>query len=169
MGGRLAELQHQKHIVIVGAGAAGLKAASDLLTFSDYRVTIIEARDRLGLSLGSGPPGSGACWKHGDCDDSRSESGDEDEELIVNPLDALFKAADSVMFDFYSRPPGMFAPGGSALPHAESQQWTERVWGLLDETVVKSAKDTLWRVQVDPMTSLAAYEKGSGVVHIGGR
>jgi choline dehydrogenase-like flavoprotein len=158
-----------KHIVIIGAGVAGLKAASDLLAFSDHRVTIIEARDRLGGRLHftsaldpsrPAPLDLGASWMHGHQDENDPAGGrreHEDEEPIANPLNALFKAAGSVMFDFYSRPPGMFAPDGSALPHTESQRWEARLWDLLDEVIVKSTKDHQWRVQVDPMVSLAAY------------
>lgn len=36
-----------ENIIVVGAGAAGLKAASDLAT-RNYRVTVVEARDRIG-------------------------------------------------------------------------------------------------------------------------
>ena len=37
----------QKHVFVIGAGIAGLKAAQDLKTVG-FDVTVIEARDRIG-------------------------------------------------------------------------------------------------------------------------
>lgn len=59
----------QKHVFVIGAGIAGLKAAQDLKTVG-FDVTVIEARDRIGgrtltdNSLGK-PLDLGASWIHG--------------------------------------------------------------------------------------------------------
>ncbi len=59
----------EPQIIVVGAGIAGLAAASELAA-SGYRILVLEARDRLGgriwtnRSLGS-PVDMGASWIHG--------------------------------------------------------------------------------------------------------
>jgi len=60
-----------KNIVVVGAGAAGLMAASELVK-KNYKVTIVEARDRIGGRIHtlpnhfSQPVDAGAEFVHGD-------------------------------------------------------------------------------------------------------
>lgn len=48
-------MPNTKHIVIVGAGLAGLSAAYELSQHPDYRITILEARDRIGGRVHSIP------------------------------------------------------------------------------------------------------------------
>jgi monoamine oxidase len=72
------------HIIVVGAGVAGLAAANQLQQ-TGYRVTVLEARDRIGgriwtsSALGGIPLDLGASWIHG---------------IVGNPLSPLAAEAD---------------------------------------------------------------------------
>src|SRR6188768_3219369 len=48
--GNLATAAHERHVVVVGAGIAGLVAALECAKFG-LRVTLVEAHDRLGGTL----------------------------------------------------------------------------------------------------------------------
>lgn len=60
----------EKHVVVIGAGMAGITAAKQLLV-NGYRVTVLEARDRPGGRIWTTqrlgvPVDLGAAWIHGD-------------------------------------------------------------------------------------------------------
>ncbi|MEM7453789.1 MAG: FAD-dependent oxidoreductase [Planctomycetota bacterium] len=64
-----AEVANRKHVVVIGAGASGLKAARDLRQ-AGFRVTVLEARNRIGGRVHTDwtmgvPVEMGASWIHG--------------------------------------------------------------------------------------------------------
>lgn len=49
----------EKHIVIIGAGASGIAAATKLMSNGFQNVTVLEAESRIGGRINSIPFGSG--------------------------------------------------------------------------------------------------------------
>ncbi|KAI1316209.1 hypothetical protein EDD11_010319 [Mortierella claussenii] len=132
---------HQRNVIIVGGGMAGLGAAVELAKDPSVYIALLEARDRLGgrivthrnliptsfESSGLVPAGSsslafdfGASWIHG-----------------VDPSNPLFPLVKQGQIEYiHTDSDIMFAkpgPGESALPEDESNHYWKVVWDILDE------------------------------------
>ncbi|KAL1978665.1 hypothetical protein VTN31DRAFT_1524 [Thermomyces dupontii] len=109
------------HVGIVGAGISGLRCA-DVLLQNGAKVTILEARDRIGgriaqIDVGGHLVDLGANWIHG------TES---------NPIYELSVATNTTTYD----PDGhqlMFDPTGKPLDQAMATRISEWMWTMVDE------------------------------------
>jgi phytoene dehydrogenase-like protein len=112
---------HDPHIAVIGAGISGLRAAG-LLSASGFRVTILEARDRIGgricQSTRFGQPiDLGASWIHGTEGNPMVALANETKSPTV-PCGAVYSICDS---------------NGSWLDQIFAGQIYEEVWKVLDE------------------------------------
>ncbi len=114
---RLTEAEEEKtvggrgHVLVLGAGMAGLAAARDLVA-SGFQVTVLEARERVGgrvwtdRSLGS-PVDMGASWIEG---------------TKENPIAALAKECKARTFDTDEGDVDLRDYDGSRVPEAQVEQ-----------------------------------------------
>ncbi|KAG6002952.1 hypothetical protein E4U21_002480 [Claviceps maximensis] len=110
------------HVVIVGAGLSGLRCA-DILLQSGFRVTILEARDRVGGRLHQQRLANGLLidlgpnWIHGTHD---------------NPLLELAKSTKTSLGSLDSHT-WAFTPTGDLLPREEGDKYSTMVWDIVQQ------------------------------------
>ncbi|KAF2224968.1 amine oxidase [Elsinoe ampelina] len=119
MGGRRS-MDQAIHVCIVGAGISGLRAA-DILSRQGFKVTILEARDRIGGRISQsaelGPVVDlGPNWIHG---------------TTGNPIVRLAHDANAVT-SACNVVSSIFGPSGKVMPQANAKALYEEVWRILD-------------------------------------
>ncbi|KAK3996694.1 hypothetical protein QBC44DRAFT_231459 [Cladorrhinum sp. PSN332] len=138
------EPSKRPHIGIVGAGFAGLRCADILLRYG-FRVTILEARNRLGgrIYQESLPSGQlidmGANWIHGTED---------------NPIIDLARETETTTTDDWDEEAFVFDEVGKLLDPKEAQEYSNIMWEIIKEASAHSRanqhgagidpKETLW-------------------------
>ena len=131
------------HVGVVGAGLSGLRSA-DVLLQRGFRVTILEARDRLGgrvhqVRLPNGHLiDMGANWVHGTED---------------NPMLNLAKETDTAVEGF-DHPPQMFDEEGEPIPADEARFFSVMMWEIIAEAFEVSNKHG---ADIDPVTTLLDF------------
>jgi hypothetical protein len=111
------------HVCVVGAGIAGLRCA-DILLQSNVRVTILEARNRLGGRVGQSKIGKhlvdlGPNWIHGN---------------QGNPITSIAKSTNSVTTDYTDEDEErelLIDSDGHPLPMKRTSELGDRFWGLI--------------------------------------
>lgn len=130
------------NIAIVGAGVSGLRCA-DVLIRSGARVTIYEARNRVGGRLHQQSSGGhvmdmGPNWIHGSKD---------------NPIVRLARQTGTAVMD----PPevtSIFDSSGHRLPHDLAEEISENMWSTIASAFEYSNKNS---TEIDRQTSLYDY------------
>ncbi|KAK4249062.1 hypothetical protein C7999DRAFT_39763 [Corynascus novoguineensis] len=131
------------HIGIVGAGFAGLRCA-DVLLRNGFRVTILEARNRLGgrISQERLPNGQlidvGANWIHGTTD---------------NPIMDLVKETKTAT-GVWDSSSNIFDEDGRLLPLEEGEKLSTLVWNIIEDAFAYSNK---YGPSIDPGKSLLDF------------
>ncbi|KAK4147969.1 uncharacterized protein C8A04DRAFT_33531 [Dichotomopilus funicola] len=131
------------HVGIIGAGFSGLRCA-DVMLRSGFRVTILEARNRLGgriyqERLQNGHlVDIGANWIHGTTD---------------NPIMDLVKETKTAvrLWDSHSY---VFDEEGKLLPEEEGEKYSTILWGIIEEAFEYSNKHG---ASIDPQKSLLDF------------
>ncbi|KAL2157653.1 hypothetical protein VTH06DRAFT_5134 [Thermothelomyces fergusii] len=131
------------HIGIVGAGFAGLRCA-DVLLRNGFRVTILEARDRLGGRIAQErlPNGHlidvGANWIHG---------------TTENPIMDLARETKTAtgVWDSGSY---LFDEDGRLLPPEEGEKYSTLMWNIIEDAFAYSNKHG---ASIDPRRSLLDF------------
>ncbi|KAK4201445.1 putative peroxisomal N(1)-acetyl-spermine/spermidine oxidase [Triangularia verruculosa] len=137
------DLDRKSHIGIVGAGFAGLRCADILIRYG-FRVTILEARNRLGGRIHQQrlPNGClidmGANWIHGTDD---------------NPILDLAKETKTHtgVFDSESH---VFDEDGKLLSAHEGEKYSTIMWNIIGEAFEYSEKHG---AQIDPNKTLLEF------------
>ncbi|KAG6000532.1 hypothetical protein E4U54_001380 [Claviceps lovelessii] len=110
------------HVVIIGAGLSGLRCA-DILLQSGFRVTILEARDRVGGRVHQQRLANGHLidlgpnWIHGTHD---------------NPILELAKSTKTSVGNLDSHT-WAFTSSGHLLPREEGDKYSTMVWDLVQQ------------------------------------
>ncbi|KAF3490881.1 uncharacterized protein GIQ15_00398 [Arthroderma uncinatum] len=137
------------HVGIIGAGLAGLRCA-DVLLQSGMKVTILEARDRIGgrvcqsnvggasVDLGAHP--SGPNWIHG---------------TQNNPLVEISERSNTIT-DSWDGPQATFDTAGKQLGPALCTKVADFMWMTIDRAFTLSQKDT---ANIPPSKSLLDFFK----------
>lgn len=131
------------HVGIVGAGFAGLRCA-DVLLRNGFRVTILEARNRLGgrISQERLPNGQlidvGANWIHGTTD---------------NPIMDLVKETKTAT-GVWDSSSNIFDEDGRLLPLEEGEKLSTLVWNIIEDAFAYSNKHG---TSIDPGKSLLDF------------
>ncbi|KAK3307925.1 uncharacterized protein B0T15DRAFT_390511 [Chaetomium strumarium] len=131
------------HVGIVGAGFAGLRCA-DLLLRNGFRVTVLEARNRLGGRIFQErlPNGHlvdvGANWIHGTTDNP-----------IMDLVRETKTAVGGLENHFYA-----FDEGGQLLPFEEGEKYSTLMWTIIEEAFEYSNK---CGSEIDPDRSLLDF------------
>lgn len=136
---------NKPHVGIVGAGFAGLRCA-DILLRHGFRVTIIEARNRLGGRIHQErlPNGHfvdmGANWIHGTED---------------NPMLDMAKETNTAVegFDY---PTLIIDEDGEAVPAAAANDYTVTMWNIIEDAFAVSNKHGS---DIDPAKTLLDFFK----------
>ncbi|KAL2192050.1 FAD/NAD(P)-binding domain-containing protein [Thermothelomyces heterothallicus CBS 203.75] len=131
------------HIGIIGAGFAGLRCA-DVLLRNGFRVTILEARDRLGGRIAQErlPNGHlidvGANWIHG---------------TTENPIMDLARETKTAtgVWDSGSY---LFDEDGQLLPSEEGEKYSTMMWNIIEDAFAYSNKHG---ASIDPSKSLLDF------------
>ncbi|KAK4033859.1 hypothetical protein C8A01DRAFT_49630 [Parachaetomium inaequale] len=131
------------HVGVVGAGFAGLRCA-DVLLRNGFRVTILEARNRLGGRIFQErlPNGHlidvGANWIHGTTD---------------NPIMDLVKETKTAVgvWDNHSC---IFDEHGQPLPLVEGEKYSTLMWNIIEDAFEYSNKHG---ASIDPARSLLDF------------
>ncbi|KAL8824831.1 MAG: hypothetical protein Q9170_008024, partial [Blastenia crenularia] len=99
-------------VCVVGAGIAGMRCAQ-VLGEKGINVTVLEARDRTGGRVGSGPN-----WIHG---------------VNQNPILDLAKELKANTMPAPELPPSIYDHTGQLLGQGEGQKCSELMWGIIEE------------------------------------
>ncbi|KAJ5341179.1 hypothetical protein N7541_010303 [Penicillium brevicompactum] len=118
-----------KHVGIIGAGLSGLRCA-DILIQNGARVTILEARDRIGgrvhqSSVGNHVVDLGPNWIHG--------AGE-------NPIMNIAEATGTTMFDPEGGQHVAFAPDGQPIHDDINSKVQDFVWTTISEAFEYSSR-----------------------------
>lgn len=136
---------NKPHIGIVGAGFAGLRCA-DILLRHGFRVTIIEARNRLGGRIHQERlPNShfvdmGANWIHGTED---------------NPILDMAKVTDTAVQGF-DHPALIIDENGEPVPTDAASGYTVMMWNIIEDAFAVSNKHGS---DIDPAKTLLDFFK----------
>jgi UDP-galactopyranose mutase len=132
------------HVGIIGAGVAGLRCASYLLSHN-IPVTIMDARDRVGGRMHQvNLPGTqrlvdlGPNWIHG---------------ATHNPIMDIAEETQTETYDFDAAI-NMFDEHGKLIPLALSTELTERMWGIISDAFKLSNEQSS---EIPPEKSLYDY------------
>ncbi|KAH8585525.1 amine oxidase [Bisporella sp. PMI_857] len=130
------------HVCIVGAGFAGLRCAEVLLG-EGVRVTILEARDRLGgrayqTDLRGHVVDMGPNWIHG---------------TLTNPIVHLAKKTDTALC-LIEDSMNVFDQCGQAIDSEKADSFFELVWSIISEAFKYSNKECS---RISPKTSLKDF------------
>lgn len=130
------------HIAVIGAGMAGLRC-STVLARSGFRVTIMEARNRIGgrihqQSSGGYPVDMGPNWIHGTKGNPIMTLAQKTHTAVLEPEE------DGALFD----------SDGLRRPDAQARALSAEIWGLIADAFKYS--DENW---LDPQMSLFDYIK----------
>jgi hypothetical protein len=126
-------------VAVVGAGIAGLRCA-DVLSRSGCRVTLFEARSRVGgrvhqVESGGFPMDMGANWIHGTEGNPIMKLARQTETVVVEPKEG------GALFDV----------DGQRRPDSEAVELSAKVWEMIVGAFQYSDQHT---AQIDPNTSL---------------
>ena len=121
--GRVAGRTAIPHVCIIGAGVSGLRCA-DVLLQSNFKVTILEARNRLGGRISQARVGKhlvdlGPNWIHG------SQG---------NPITSIANATNTVTTNYAEEDEEvelLFDSDGNPMPMKKTSQLSEMFWGLV--------------------------------------
>ncbi|KAK3905133.1 hypothetical protein C8A05DRAFT_13024 [Staphylotrichum tortipilum] len=131
------------HVGIVGAGFAGLKCA-DVLLRNRFRVTILEARNRLGGRIYQErlPNGHlvdvGANWIHGTTD---------------NPIMDLVRETKTAV-GVWDNQTCVYDEDGTLLPAEEGEKYSTLMWNIIENAFEYSNKHG---AEIDPQRSLGDF------------
>ncbi|TPX23246.1 hypothetical protein DIZ76_012572 [Coccidioides immitis] len=135
-------LPKSSHIGIIGAGLAGLRCA-DILLQKGARVTILEARDRIGgricqSDIGGTPVDLGPNWIHG------TEN---------NPIVSISKHTKTVTHS-WDGPQAIIDSSGRLLDAQDATKFSEFTWETIDKALDHSRKNA---ATIPPNLSLCDY------------
>ncbi|KAK1835989.1 hypothetical protein QBC39DRAFT_367951 [Podospora conica] len=145
-------LDHKPHVGIVGAGFAGLRCA-DVLLQHGFRVTIIEARNRLGGRIHQErlPNGHfvdmGANWIHGTED---------------NPILDMAKETNTAVEGF-DHPALIIDDDGEPVPAAAASDYSVMMWNIIADAFAVSNKHGS---DIDPAKTLLDFFKEQVLVRV---
>ncbi|KXX81967.1 putative polyamine oxidase 4 [Madurella mycetomatis] len=131
------------HIGIIGAGFAGLRCA-DVLLRNGFRVTILEARNRLGGRIYQEklPSGhlidAGANWIHGTTD---------------NPIMDLVRETNTA-FGVWDSPTYVFDEDGQLLSLEQGEKYSTLMWSIIEDAFEYSNKHGS---EIDPDRTLLDF------------
>ncbi|KEF58422.1 uncharacterized protein A1O9_06348 [Exophiala aquamarina CBS 119918] len=130
------------HVAVIGAGMAGLRC-STVLARSGFKVTILEARNRIGgrvhqQSSGGHLVDMGPNWIHG---------------TKGNPILTLAEKTHTAVLE-PEEDSALFGSDGLRRPEAEAKALSAKIWGLIADAFKYS--DENW---LDPQMSLFDYIK----------
>ncbi|OBU00636.1 hypothetical protein VE01_01249 [Pseudogymnoascus verrucosus] len=133
------DMSDPPHICIIGAGISGLRAA-DVLLQKGYKVTILEARDRiggricqsdkLGYTVDIGPNWIASCF----LSTSLHATGDK------HPIRDLAIETNTSLHHWNNKQ-NIFTSDGKLLPAEKSAELSTLLWDIIEEAFAYSAKN----------------------------
>lgn len=132
----------QRHVAVIGAGMAGLRC-STVLARSGIKVTIFEARDRIGGRIHQQRSGGylvdmGPNWIHG---------------TKGNPITALAEKTQTVVMA-PEEEGALFDSDGLRRPDSEARALSAEIWAAIVDAFRYSDQHS---AEIDPQTSLFEY------------
>ena len=133
------------HVAVIGAGVAGLRCA-DVLTQAGIKVSIYEARDRVGGRVHQVDSAGhlvdvGANWLHGN--------------VKSNPITRLAAKTETVLYEWEDRQ-AVIDSAGHRMDDANATAYSETVWEIVAQAFKYSDE---YSSSIDPQRSLMDYFK----------